>query len=372
MKYIVYLTTNKKSNINNLNKIYIGVHKTENPNIFDGYIGCGVFVQQPSTYKYPKTPFQYAVKKYGTDSFKREILYVYDTLEDAYKKEGELVDLDFIKQDHVYNAALGGLISTNYKPLYQFDLTGKLLKFWEISKEAHDFYGYLPKDFNYAVERKLVFLDCFWSNSTDQIDITEFSTNSHGSPVITHLYSKNGKWLNSFNSRKECAEYINVTDNAIKHAIRQNSLINKEYYVSNSLYDEYKPKAKNNFMNSIFYVYENKLLVGSYLGKEVMPVIGLNSWNRIRDIFSYMRGWYKNFYISLNEEIDVENIPSKKLGHNNGINVDVYTKYGEYIETLSSVKEVREKYKVPSSKIKNIQQGDKYYENWIFKYNSGK
>ena len=38
MKYIVYKTINK---INK--KFYIGVHKTENPNIFDGYLGCGIF-----------------------------------------------------------------------------------------------------------------------------------------------------------------------------------------------------------------------------------------------------------------------------------------------------------------------------------------
>lgn len=36
MKYIVYKTTNL---INN--KIYVGVHRT-NPDINDGYIGCGV------------------------------------------------------------------------------------------------------------------------------------------------------------------------------------------------------------------------------------------------------------------------------------------------------------------------------------------
>jgi hypothetical protein len=57
MKYIVYLTKNLKSKINGINKIYVGVHKTKNPEIFDGYIGCGVYIQQPSTYMYPKTPF---------------------------------------------------------------------------------------------------------------------------------------------------------------------------------------------------------------------------------------------------------------------------------------------------------------------------
>ena len=65
MKYIVYLTKNKKSKVNGEYKIYIGVHKTENPAIFDGYIGCGIYINQPSTYMYPKTPLQYAVKKYG-------------------------------------------------------------------------------------------------------------------------------------------------------------------------------------------------------------------------------------------------------------------------------------------------------------------
>jgi hypothetical protein len=37
MYYIVYKTT---CLIND--KIYIGVHKTETPNDFDGYIGCGI------------------------------------------------------------------------------------------------------------------------------------------------------------------------------------------------------------------------------------------------------------------------------------------------------------------------------------------
>ena len=86
MKYIVYLTTNLKSEINGHKKIYIGVHKTENPDIFDGYIGCGVYINQPSTYMYPKTPFQYAVKKYGTGAFIRTVLYEYDNEIEAYNK----------------------------------------------------------------------------------------------------------------------------------------------------------------------------------------------------------------------------------------------------------------------------------------------
>ena len=71
MKYIVYLTKNL---INN--KIYIGVHQTDNPNKFDGYIGCGVYTTQNSSYNHPKTAFQFAVKKYGPKNFKRTILKI--------------------------------------------------------------------------------------------------------------------------------------------------------------------------------------------------------------------------------------------------------------------------------------------------------
>ena len=59
MEYIVYETTNLVNN-----KIYIGVHKTEDSNVFDGYIGCGVLMQHPSSYMNPKTPYQFAVKKH--------------------------------------------------------------------------------------------------------------------------------------------------------------------------------------------------------------------------------------------------------------------------------------------------------------------
>lgn len=67
MKYIVYLTTNLSNN-----KIYIGVHGTENPDIFDGYIGnsINIFESNPEL-KHPKIPFHKAVKKYGYSSFRR-------------------------------------------------------------------------------------------------------------------------------------------------------------------------------------------------------------------------------------------------------------------------------------------------------------
>ena len=98
MEYIVYETTNLVNN-----KFYIGVHKTEDSNVFDGYIGCGVYMQHPSSYMNPKTPFQFAVKKYGIKNFKRKILKVFDNVDDALKLEAKLVDINFIKRNKFCN-----------------------------------------------------------------------------------------------------------------------------------------------------------------------------------------------------------------------------------------------------------------------------
>lgn len=367
MKYIVYLTTNLKSQINGINRIYVGVHKTEDPSIFDGYLGCGCYINQPSTYMYPKTPFQYAVKKYGVRSFRREILFIFDNKQDAYNKEAEIVNIDFLKQAHTYNACLGGISYNNYKPLYQFTLDGVLIKKWDYSIEAYEFYNVPMEKFEYAIHDKHPLFDSLWATQNN-INLTEYSTKTWGEPKVTHLYSKEGKWLKEFLSRKECAEYIGTKEEVIVKAIKQDSLVLKQYYVSDSLVDEIKPKARKQYAKSKIYVYdENSCLIGSGIGKEVMPLIREHSWQVIRDAFRYKKGWYKNFYLSMQE---IDKVPERQSG--NGIKIDVYTKYGDFIETLNTVKEVREKYNVPSSKIKNIEQGNRYFKDWIFKYHTSK
>lgn len=364
MKYIVYLTTNLKSSYKGQNKIYIGVHQTENPEVFDGYLGCGVWVNQPSTYMYPKTPVQYAVKKYGTDAFKRQILYIYDTAKEAFDKEADIVNIDFIKQPHVYNACLGGLGGNLGKPLYQFDMNGVLVREWDYSLEAQEFYGISKKQLEYAIHDRHPLLDCYWSR-VPEININDYHTTKHGQPKVTYLYSKEGKWLNEFNSIKECAEFINSSESAVSKALKDQRLINKEYYVSEKMVDEFIPKARKQYINTLFYIYKEPCeLVGKGIGKEIMPILGCYSWETIRDAMRYKNNWYKEFYIS---ESEVDALPSKSK---KSIQVDIYDKYGNYIETLNTIKEVKEKYNIPASKIKNIQLGDKYVGNYIFKYHS--
>lgn len=86
--YTVYKTTNCVNN-----KYYIGVHKTENPE--DDYLGSG-------------TVLKLSIKKYGKENFKKEVLFIFDNIEEAYQKEYELVNEAFVKCEDNYNLHIGG------------------------------------------------------------------------------------------------------------------------------------------------------------------------------------------------------------------------------------------------------------------------
>jgi hypothetical protein len=88
MYYLVYKTTNQ---ING--KIYIGYHQTKNLN--DGYLGSGKLIKK-------------AIEKYGPSAFKKEILGIFSTQEEAEKMEATLVDEEFTLRDDTYNLCLGG------------------------------------------------------------------------------------------------------------------------------------------------------------------------------------------------------------------------------------------------------------------------
>lgn len=358
MKYIVYLTKNLKSCINGNYRIYIGVHKTEDPSIFDGYLGDGCYINQASSFMYPKTAFQCAVKKYGTKSFERTTLFIYDNIEDAYRKKLEIVDKDFCNQSYTYNAASNIL----NKPIYQFDLNGKLLKKWEYSEDLTDFFNTPIDKFKHAIAGKYVLLGSFWNYTRH---ISNYDPKARPSSNVTHIYNKDGKWLKEFRTKEECAKYIGCTEQEIAKAILIQNMING-YYISNSITDQFKPKPRRRYCRSKIYVYnENSELLGVGIGKEIMPIIKQNSWRVIANSFELRNGWYNNYYLS---ETPVEKVPEKYTSKK--LKIDVYTKFGDYIETINTIKELKEKYNIPNVKIKHLEQGNKYFEGYIFKYHS--
>lgn len=85
---------------NNLNdKIYIGVHKTKNMN--DCYMGSGKIILS-------------AIQKYGIENFTKTILETFETAEDMYARELEVVTEDFLLRADVYNLRRGGTGGFDY------------------------------------------------------------------------------------------------------------------------------------------------------------------------------------------------------------------------------------------------------------------
>lgn len=130
LKYIFYITVNS---ING--KFYFGVHRT-NPQVFDGYIGCGITRQSQANLD---IAFHKAVKKYGYDNFKRTTIKIFDTKEEAYEFEKLIVSPTLLKSKQCYNTSIGGIGGGNdiqKKIVYQFDLNGNFIRSYKSARDA--------------------------------------------------------------------------------------------------------------------------------------------------------------------------------------------------------------------------------------------
>jgi len=87
MSYCIYKTTNL---ING--KFYIGVHDLNRPG---NYLGSG-------------KSLLHAIKKYGREKFKREILASFEIKSEAFDAEAKIVTRDLVKDRMCYNMTVGG------------------------------------------------------------------------------------------------------------------------------------------------------------------------------------------------------------------------------------------------------------------------
>ena len=86
MSYIIYKTTNT---ING--KHYVGVTNGNKPS----YLGSGRVLKD-------------AIEEYGKENFVRETLEVFDTEEEAYLREAQIVNETFVADRNTYNIGKGG------------------------------------------------------------------------------------------------------------------------------------------------------------------------------------------------------------------------------------------------------------------------
>ena len=236
MKYIVYCTTNL---INN--KIYIGQHLVKDPNEFDGYLGCGCYIQHVSSYKNPKTSFQKAVKKYGPKNFRRKIIEVFDNLEDALKLEAQLVNIDFLKRNDVYNEILGGNSgdTTVSVKCYQYDLNGNFIAEYRSKQQASYAVCISFSTIKSAIKNKVKSANSFWSTEkVKKLDLTKFKTGNNKKKV--YQYNLNGVYEREYSSVSEAAKILGSTSTNVSRSCKTNIKC-KNKLLSYKLNDIYIP-----------------------------------------------------------------------------------------------------------------------------------
>lgn len=355
MKYIVYLTTNLVNK-----KIYIGVHKTENPEVFDGYLGCGVKVSDRSTYRYCHTPFESAVNKYGPDKFIRKTLKVFSKLEDALDLERWLVDAEFIKRKDTYNISLGGgLPPVKVKTIYQYALDGEFIKEWDSITEASIYYKCSSSSIGKAIFDRTPSLKYLWSDyKYEKLDLSTFFINENKTRCF--LYNKSGKLILEFDSISECAKYLKENVQKISKAIRGKYCIQNLWYCSDLKLEQFIPQESINHKNDKLYQYD---LEGNFI-KE------WNSYKEVKEFFNKDLNIHASIRLGQScqgFQWSWEKLPNmKKLEtKTKARKVGKYTVEGTLVKTFNTVREA----KADTSGAPNVLSGKrKTAGGYIWKY----
>jgi len=331
-KYIVYLTTNLVNN-----KIYIGVHKTKNPEVFDGYLGCGVKISDRSTYRYCHTPFESAVNKYGPSKFKRKTLKVFNKLEDALDLERRLVDSNFIKRKDTYNVTLGGnLPPTSKKIIYQYSLKGSFIKEWDSITEASIFYKCSSSSIGKAIFDRTPSRGYLWTDyKYEYIDINNFriNTNKH----TCYIYDSLGNFINSTTSINEAAKLYNLSSGNISNAISGKYCVNKQYYFSSVKYTKFPIPEKISYDDG-FYMYD---LSGVFIRhfKTISEIQKFFNTKRVSSVYRAIRTGNTAFNYQWSNK-KLQNMKELKV-YNQKRKVGKYSLNDELLEVFDTVRSAR-------------------------------
>lgn len=309
-KWIVYLTTNLENG-----KIYIGVHKTENSEMFDGYIGDGINIFSPSSYNSPTTPFQYAVKKYGTQLFKRNTIKILDNEKDAYLLEALLVDSDFILRKDTYNVKLGGQGGSGMlKEVYQYDLNWNFINKFSTIKEAALSINESDVTLTSKIFKKEEYNNYFWTFSEIKIPPKDYIIKNRS----IYMYNQLCELEQEFDSIQQAAEFLNVRHSNISRAIYGKYLI-KNHYFSEEKLDKFIPKSETSIRGKQIFLYN---LDGSFYKSyntpnECAKEFGLNGTSSISSAIRLNAIFKKKYQISLEKVPSMEDrtiINTRKIG----------------------------------------------------------
>lgn len=283
LKYIVYCTTNT---INN--KIYIGVHMT-NPNIFDGYIGNGIYINNKYTYERSKTKFQYAVTQIGVKNFKRNTLAIFNTAEEAYYLEECIVNNEFLQRDDVYNMALGGTNGAyllTCKKVYQYNQLGKFLKEYNSISEASRDINRSLIGIQRAIKDKCKCKNYFWTEIYyTKLDLSKMKQYDGVTKIPVFQYSNKGEYECCYESINDAGRVLKKDSTNIGNSIKLGTLCYNKYF-STEFSTTFSIANNNRIKSTIIYQYD---LDGNYITSyksmaEAKKILGIKS-----DIYKAIR-----------------------------------------------------------------------------------
>lgn len=357
MKYIVYITTNLVNN-----KIYIGVHGTENPDIFDGYLGNGLSIKDKYLMNHPKEPFHYAVKKYGVKNFQRKTIKVFDTIQQALEMEKEIVNEDFIRRKDTYNVTIGGGLPPTYKKtIYQYTIKGEFVKQWSSIRDAASFYECSESCIGRAVLDGVPSLKYFWTDYfSDSLDISDFKIN--GNKIKTYLYTYKGEYVAEFDSISDCAKYIGLTPSRVQHCINDQTGIQRKWRVSLYKYETLPIPVKESHRNCPVYQYDlqgnfikqwdNISQINKFFGKNINVA---NSIKQGHSCQGFQWSWEKVPHM---KELERKSGRVRKVG-----------KYDQSNNLIRQFESVNEAKRIEGSGIVKVLRGlQKTSKGYVYKY----
>lgn len=358
MKTIVYLTVNT---INH--KIYVGVHKTKNPDVFDGYLGCGCYFSVPSSYKKSKTPFQYAVNKYGVSAFKRYTLAVCDSEDAAFEMEAKIVTSDFIKRKDVYNAVEGGKGGPDQSvTIYQYSLEGDFIEAYPSYKIAAEHFGCSATAIETAVKCKTTSQKYLWATEyTKKLKIEDFQIFN---PGCIYEYNSDLTFNASYNTIADIMNKYSISRTSINRAIQGKYSVNGKYY-SREFSEKFELASSKSIRGSKIYLYN---LDGTFYREFSSPIecarfFGLKNSSAISSALRLHRV-FKGYQVYL-EKVD----SAKRLELNNQKQlVDQFDLNNNYIKTWESITDAIKEY---GQGVRRCIKGqNRHCKNFIFKLRS--
>lgn len=347
--WIVYQTTNLVNN-----KIYIGVHKTKTPYEFDGYLGCGAYINNAYTYEKGKTYFHAALKKYGVKNFVRTTLKVFNNEDEAYAEEARLVDYNFLSRNDVYNMIPGGdkCCGTLNTEIYMYSSSGKYIQKFESITEASESIGVNQSTLSDACITKNSCKGYYWSKEyCENIDINNY--HKLKARKIIYQYDLNGNFIKEFPSTRATG-YSQASNAAIL-----GNIVDKKYYFCYIKADTYS-KARDIYVkNRMIYQFDKD---GNYI-KEWKYVDALKQFpeDSINQAIRHKKLTKSGFYWGI-VKCNIYNAPIKKSQKT----IAKYDTNGNLIETYKNASEC---YKINGKSVyKNLVGMRKTYKGYIYKY----